>query len=623
MDRNTLKPIIYTGLFLVPFIPFLVSSSFFFPFITTKAFTWRIIIEIVFAAWVLLALMEPEYRPRKSLILYAIGAFLLIIGLADIFGAAPVKSFWSNYERMEGYITLLHLGAFFLVIGSVFKEIDWKRWWNVSLVASFIMVIYSAFQLSGSIQIHQGGVRVDGTLGNATYLAVYMLFHIFVALFFMWRERGMSRFMYGALIALQTWILYQTATRGAILGLLGGLLIMALLSLKSEVRRVRRASMVMLLVLILSIGGFFALRESSIVKNSPVLSRFASISTEELKSGGRAFVWPMAIEGMKERPILGWGQDNFNYVFNGHYDPAMYKLEPWFDRAHNIFLDWGIAGGILGLLSYLSLYGMLLYLLWRKSTFSYEERSIVTGLVAAYFFHNFFVFDQLISYILFFALLAHVHSRDGLGLAAAQRVSADVKRDAQRRRITQVAMPIAAVLLLAVLYFANIRPMQANTSLIQALQSLSSGNVPLITENFQKAYASSRLGRPEAVEQIAAYAVPILSSQAPVEERNIFFNFAKGAVVSQAEEFPDDARYQFIAGIFFSSVSSLDEGLDYLTRAASLMPGKQSIHLEIAKAYLAKGDKGKAIETLRHIIEISPDHRAEMEEYIRQIQAAK
>src|SRR3989338_3096159 len=161
--QNALRKIVFTGLFLIPFVPFPVSSSFFFPFITTKAFIWRIIVEIIFAAWVLLALFDPNYRPKKSLISYAILGFIVCIGLADLFGVAPIKSFWSNFERMEGFITLLHLGMFFIVISSVFREIDWKRWWNVSLAASFLMVLYCVFQIIGVKDIHQGGVRLDGT----------------------------------------------------------------------------------------------------------------------------------------------------------------------------------------------------------------------------------------------------------------------------------------------------------------------------------------------------------------------------------------------------------------------------------------------------------------------------
>ena len=102
----------------------------------------------------------------------------------------------------------------------------------------------------------------------------------------------------------------------------------------------------------------------------------------------------MAIKGFKERPILGWGQENFNIVFNKHYNPLM-DQEQWFDRTHNIILDWLIAAGILGALSYLSLFVAVLVLIWRRGTFTFVEKSILTGLFAAYFFHNMFVFDNL------------------------------------------------------------------------------------------------------------------------------------------------------------------------------------------------------------------------------------
>src|SRR3990172_3789392 len=279
MNSQILKRAIFVGLFAVPFIPFLVSSSLFFPFITTKAFAWRIIVEIVFAAWLLLAFLDTAYRPKKSLILYSILGFLAIIGLADIFGITPIKSFWSNFERMEGFITLLHLGMFFLVISSVFKEIDWKRWWNVSLAASFVMVLYSVLQIIGLKTINQGGVRVDGTLGNAIYLAVYMLFHIFIASLFMWRERKnvVLRWVYGLLILAQASILYYTATRGAILGLLGGLLVIAILNIRNkEDKFARKTSIAILAGLVVLVGGFVVVKDAEFVKNSPVLSRLSS-----------------------------------------------------------------------------------------------------------------------------------------------------------------------------------------------------------------------------------------------------------------------------------------------------------------------------------------------------------
>jgi O-antigen ligase len=604
MNKQILRNIILTGLFLVPFVPFLVSSSFFFPFITTKAFAWRIIVEIVFAAWILLALLDTDYRPRKSIILYAILSFLVIIGLANIFGVAPIKSFWSNFERMEGFVTLLHLGMFFIVISSVLKESDWKKWWNTTLAASFVMVLYSLLQIIGLKTINQGGARVDGTLGNAIYLAVYMLFHIFITLLFLWREwkSVVLRWVYGLLILSQVFVLYYTATRGAILGLLGGLFIMAILNIRNrEDQIVRKTSISALIGLVVLIGGFILIRNSEFVTSSPVLSRFSSLATENLNRQGRYFVWPMALEGVKDRPLLGWGQENFSYVFQKYYSPKMFHLEPWFDRAHNIFLDWLVVGGILGLISYLSLYLVLIYLVWKGEQFSHAEKSIFTGLVAAYFFHNFFVFDHLISYILFFSLLAYVHFRNNNETFWKQPI-AEIK-------VKMIALPAVAILLVLALYFVNIKPIMTNVFLIEALKSLQTpGEATQAIGYFQKSYRTSRLGQPETVEHIAANSVSILTSDISIAEKNAFYSFAKDVILKQTENSGNDARYELVAGSFLSTVGSLDDALIHLGRARELMPAKHQTYFELGAVYINKKEPLKALEAFRTAYELSPEY---------------
>ncbi|MEK7120568.1 MAG: O-antigen ligase family protein [Patescibacteria group bacterium] len=337
--NDVLKYSIWTGIFVIPFIPFVVAGSMFFPFITGKTFLFRIIVEVIFFFWILLAIRDKEYRPRFSWLLASFTAFTVVMALATFTSQNPFKSFWSNFERMEGYITILHLFAYFLVVGSVLKtQKIWGTFLNTSIGASLIMVVYVIFQLAGYVKINQGGVRTDGTLGNSAYLAVYMLVHIFLTAFMLVKiKRNVwLKYSYGLVIILQIFALYHTATRGAMLGLIVGVFVTGLLIaiFERENKLAQRIAFGTVAISVILVVGFMFARNASFIKNSPVLSRFSSISLTETTTKSRFMVWSMAWQGFKERPVLGWGQESFNYVFNKYYNPQMYGQEQWFDRSH-------------------------------------------------------------------------------------------------------------------------------------------------------------------------------------------------------------------------------------------------------------------------------------------------
>src|SRR4051812_34402969 len=96
------------ALFLIPFAPLVVVNDFFFPFISGKAFYLRTLIEILVAAWVVLALLDKTYRPRFSWLGVAAIAFVAWMFIADCFAVNVGKAFWSNFERMEGWVILIH-----------------------------------------------------------------------------------------------------------------------------------------------------------------------------------------------------------------------------------------------------------------------------------------------------------------------------------------------------------------------------------------------------------------------------------------------------------------------------------------------------------------------------------
>ena len=88
-----LKWTIYICLAIVPFLAFYVAgfgvniewNSMLFPYITGKNFAFRILVEVAAAAWLMLMILNKDYRPKKSIILWVYSAFISILLLADIF----------------------------------------------------------------------------------------------------------------------------------------------------------------------------------------------------------------------------------------------------------------------------------------------------------------------------------------------------------------------------------------------------------------------------------------------------------------------------------------------------------------------------------------------------------
>ncbi|MFA6158657.1 MAG: O-antigen ligase family protein [Candidatus Paceibacterota bacterium] len=612
MTLNTfLRWTVIAAVFSLCIVPFIVSSSLFFPFIAGKNLLFRVVVEIGFAAWALLAFRDASARPRLSALFWSFVAFAGVMGLATVFSQDPWKSFWSNFERMEGYVTILHLFAYFIIASTILNtERIWKWFLNTSIAASVVVSIYAMFQFFGVIAVNQGGTRLDATLGNATYLAVYVLFHIFFAAIFLVKEPGVwKKVAYGAVVLLEFIVLYNTGTRGAVIGLLVGTFVAAVLIAffdKAE-RRTRVIAASVVVAGLVLVGGFLAVKNASFVQQSPVLSRFASISFSDIKNQGRYFIWPMAVKGFEQKPILGWGQENFNYVFNANYDPRMYGQEQWFDRAHNVFLDWLIAGGILGLLSYLSLYVVGLFLLWRKaSDMSFIEKSLLTGLGVAYFVHSLFVFDNIMSYILFASVLALIHFR-------STRLSHPLASKAEEMDGGE-SRAIGAAILVALcfsLYFFNWRAYATGTALLDGLRasSVSPIQADAALKSYEEALSYDTVGGPEVIERIIEAAPRMNSTDVPIATRQKFYEIGSKALEKQLADAPGDARYELFAGVFYNSYGQNDVALGHFIRAQELSPRKQSILYALGNFYLNAKQYDKATEVFRQAYDLEISNR--------------
>ena len=605
--RDLVRFVVLICVFITPFICLFVADNMFFPFITGKNFTFRILVEIMFGAWGILMFLDAKYRPRFSWILAASTVFIVIIAIADFHGVNPYRSFWSNYERMEGLITHIHLFLYFLIAGSVIVTTQlWEWLWMTSLAGSVIVNVFFAIPQIAGVQEAHG--RLDASFGNASYLSIYALFHIFLAAFLFLRSKERSwwiLWIFPAIALLNLVVLFYTQTRGTILGLLaGGALAFFLFGVfDKEHPKLKRYAIGGLLAIIALIAIFIPLRHSAWVQSVPTLQRLAAISVTDTTTSSRFMIWEMSWEGFKERPILGWGQDNFLYVFSKHYNPKMWNQEPWFDRSHDVFFDWLIAGGALGLLAYLSMFAALIYYLWfsKKHRFSVAEKSIFTGMLAGYFIHNIFVFDNLTSYIVFFSLLAYMHSQYAEEPTVVEKTAATKKKkDELESGDIAIAAAFIIVITVAMVYFVNIRNINANLALINAIRP----DGVLVDDGHGgkkialKDILDLRLfGTDEVREQLAQFAVQTLDPRIPEGIRKQFYDLTATELDESLKDDPDNARTQSFAATFYARFGQNDKALQHFAETIRLSPTRQSNYLDLSMLYISVGQYQEAENT--------------------------
>lgn len=605
--KDIAKWTVYAGIFLVPAVVLIISNSLFFPYITGKNFAFRIIVEIVFAAWIILALYDSQYRPRFSWIGFSFLVLLVIMFFANLFGVHPLQSFWSNFERMEGYVTLVHTFMYFLVVGSVMKtEKLWDQFFLTTVFVAIILSFYAFAQLSGQIAIQQGGGRLDGTLGNSAYMAIYALFHIFIGIFLLLRAKTpLSRYFFGTFTLLYLYLLIQTATRGTTLGLIGGLFVMVTyITLFSRNNpTIRKVATGGIITMIAIVALFVTFKESSFIQGNPYLQRLSTISLKEGQN--RFMIWGMALKGVEERPLLGWGQSNFGYVFNEYYRPELHGQEAWFDRVHDIVMDWLIAGGILGAIAYFSiLLSAVYYLFVRPIThsaderFSVVERGVLLGLLAGYTIHNIFVFDNIVSYIFYGTILAYIHTRVALPIEKIERWRID------GRIVEQVVAPITLIILIVTVYYVNVPGIQAAGDIIDGFRATRGEEV---LASFERALSRGSFGTQEIREQMMQRVQPLLQDPNLSEEfKQKAFKRVEEELLKQLEEKPGDARAHVFISSFYRMTNNLEPAIEQLAKAREFSPQKQLIIFEQGMAEIQRGDYQKALGFFEEAYKLGP-----------------
>jgi len=472
MFLKSAKTLFYASLFSVIWV----LPNTFFPFIGGKYFFFRTMVALAAGSYLLSWAFEDKgghlHHDLKALLkkplFIAVSVFVLVMVLAALFAYSPHAAFWSNFERGEGAFQMIHYYLFFTLGLLLLKEWrDWKIAFWLSLIAGLLMIGYgvlgylnvlnchpaqypdgqppiscaespaagfiSAYQSTPAERIPTNIVglftqeRFQGSLGNPAYVAPYLLFSL-AYLAWLWvmgkdkREKNKkswgSALFYAGLGLIFLTFLILSQTRGGFLGLVAGLVV-ALVYAGITVPKLRRWIVSVGLIGLILLGALFVMRDNPTISQLPV-SRLFEINPFDQTAQTRFWTWGSAWEGIKERPLLGWGQENFSHVFDKHFDERHFipnqGTETWFDRSHSIFFDYGVTTGLLGLLSYLVMIAVFvwphiknIFAFWKGSDRGSTPNimsSIIIFIATAYFVQALILFDVLPIYINLFLVMA-------------------------------------------------------------------------------------------------------------------------------------------------------------------------------------------------------------------------
>jgi len=590
--------IIEWGTYVALLTPFILIKSYFFPYVSPKTVFFRIIVDIIFLAYILLLVSNPSYRPKSNILTVSIVVFLGIVILSSITGANFEKSFWSVFERMTGVLTFLHLFGFYIVLTGVFKE---KKYWDrILTVAILIGVLICIYTFNATDVSTRGG----GTLGNTSFLAACLLFYIFFAAILFFTKSGWWKALYGSclLILLAGLFISKEPCRGAIMALLISSLFLGLSCiLFSGNKKIKKFFPLALVAVALVI---IAVLQTGFVKG--MISQF-----EHFSEDSRGIVWKMSFEAWKEKPLLGWGQENFNIPFAKYFSPNLpLSGDLWYDRAHSIIFDTLVASGILGLLSYLSIFLVAVIGMFRLLPKIVERKNIfiplgMISILLAYFVQNFWVFDMVSSYMLLFLSLAFI-----CFLINSQK-SAEEQIEVRQSSFNPFFASLLIIITLSAFYFGNVQVAKASRLTVLGLATKDLGKaIPF----FQEALRVSPISITEVPEQFSQRMTSSIYDTG--QKKDVLLNgfeLAEKAMKENMAKNPLDFRIKLLLGRHYNSffqISSdtgkLDLAENILLEAMKISPKNQQIYWGLAQTYFFKGKNDEAIELLKKAVDLDP-----------------
>ena len=321
---------------------------------------------------------------------------------------------------------------------------------------------------------------------------------------------------------------------------------------------------------------------------------------------------------IKDKPILGWGPENFYIGFEKYYDPANPLVKNlWWDRPHNAFLDIAAGSGILSAVLY-SLFWI--FLLWQLQKFKRQQgdnphtylahglQAMFIGYLAALFFN----FDDFSTYLISFFFIGY--SFYLLSNQSEKKIIYPPKANFIKKKFVYVPL---LLLLIFFIWFWNIKPLYLNESITYAADLISAKKCDKAMNIMDGVWQKGGILRAYAGLKFVDSIKKCVSMQSEYEAEYA----AKGykALKNSSATQPKFTRTWIFLGGFTNALAAKEENLEtqkkmaaeaisYLKKALELSPRRMEIFTEMEKSHLMVKDFEAMKKTAYECIKIDESY---------------
>lgn len=346
-----------------------------------KLIILRASLEALFAIYILWTISQKRPIVKWGTMTKAVLGFVVTMYLASIMGVDFGQSFLGNYWRGQGLFTLLHYLMLYILVsnsgdfGLSLKDIF------LPLVASGVLVSLGAvFQF---VLIWTGGEtpplqylfngRYHVVFGNPNFFGAFLALLVPVVSWYFITTKKKYWLIAGAIMLFG---IVLSGSKGALIGAVFGCI--AVLG-KRTINIIK-----VIMIIILCVVFLYSNNRESVYES-------------------RTAIWESGIRAFAQKPILGWGMENFDDAYKlGVKDNWLSEI--YVDKAHNEIIEVMVAGGIVGLAFYL----LLLVNFFKRA------QLLLKGVMVSFILISFTNVISVTSYLFFWILLGLAGKEDNV-----------------------------------------------------------------------------------------------------------------------------------------------------------------------------------------------------------------